>query len=70
MRWRIENEGFNEQKNGDCKMEHKYSRASFIALKNYYQCLQITHIINQLFVLSVTINKISKRDAKITIKYL
>ena len=47
-RWKIENEGFNEQKNTDYNLKHKYSRTSFIATQNYYQCLQIAHLINQL----------------------
>ena len=41
LRWKIENEGFNTQKNGGYGLEHKYSRTSFNAMKNYYQCLQI-----------------------------
>ena len=48
LRWKIENEGFNEQKNGGYNLQHKYSRTSFNASQNYYQCLQIAHIINQL----------------------
>lgn len=48
MRWKIENEGFNEQKNGGYNLQHKYSRKSFNASQNYYQCLQIAHLINQL----------------------
>ena len=48
LRWRIENEGFNDQKNGGYNLGHKFSRVSFNAMKNYYQCLQIAHIINQL----------------------
>jgi len=48
LRWKIENEGFNEQKNGGYNLKHKYSRKSFIATQNYYQCLQIAHMINQL----------------------
>ena len=48
LRWKIENEGFNEQKNSGYNLKHKYSRKSFIATQNYYQCLQIAHIINQL----------------------
>jgi len=48
LRWKIENEGFNEQKNTGYKLCHKYSRKSFNATKNYYQCLQIAHMINQL----------------------
>ncbi len=41
LRWKIENEGFNEQKNGGYNLQHKYSRTSFNVSKNYYQCLQI-----------------------------
>ncbi len=48
MRWKIENEGFNEQKTTKYNLHHKYSRTSFRATQNYYQCLQIAHIINQL----------------------
>jgi hypothetical protein len=48
MRWKIENEGFNEQKNGGYNLKHKFSRNSFNATQNYYQCLQIAHMINQL----------------------
>ncbi|MDO8899417.1 MAG: hypothetical protein Q7V19_17320 [Bacteroidales bacterium] len=48
MRWKIENEGFNEQKNSGYNLGHKYSRKSFNATQNYYQCLQIAHMINQL----------------------
>ncbi len=47
LRWKIENEGFNTQKNLGYAMEHKYSRVSYLALKNYYQLLQIGHMINQ-----------------------
>jgi len=47
-RWKIENEGFNTQKNDDYKASHKYSRTNFNATKNYYELLQIADIINQL----------------------
>jgi len=47
MRWKIENEGFNSQKNGGYKLSHLYSRVSYTAMKNYYQLLQIAHSINQ-----------------------
>lgn len=60
MRWKIENEGFNEQKNTGYNLRHKYSRTSFIATQNYYQCLQIAHTINQLSYKSNTINKLIK----------
>ena len=48
MRWKIENEGFNNQKNSGYNLQHKFSRTSFNASKNYYQLLQIADIINQL----------------------
>lgn len=52
MRQKIENEGFNTQKNLGYDLQHKYSRVSFTATKNYYQCLQIAHLFNQLLELS------------------
>lgn len=47
LRWKIENEGFNIQKNGGYGLEHIYSSHG-TALKNFYLLLQIAHIINQL----------------------
>ncbi|MGD8778424.1 MAG: hypothetical protein PVH88_05630 [Ignavibacteria bacterium] len=35
----IENEGFNEQKNGSYELGHEYSEVSLTAAKNYYQSL-------------------------------
>ena len=64
LRQKIENEGFNTQKNGGYKMEHKYSRVNSLAMKNYYQRLQIGHMINQLCVLSERVkNKLIKWGA-------
>ena len=54
LRWKIENEGFNTQKHLGYGLEHKYARVSWQAAKNYYQCLQIGHLINQLTILSTT----------------
>ena len=48
MRWKIENEGFNTQKNGGYNLQHKFSRQHFGAMQNYYQLLQIAHLIAQL----------------------
>lgn len=48
LRWKIENEGFNNQKNNDYNAMHKFSRKNFNAVKNYYQLLQIADLINQL----------------------
>jgi hypothetical protein len=70
MRWKIENEGFNTQKNGGYNLGHKYSRKSFTAHQNYYQCLQIAHIINQLVEKSVEIVALLKENNKLTLKHL
>jgi|WetSurMetagenome_2_1015567.scaffolds.fasta_scaffold60700_3 hypothetical protein len=48
LRWNIENQGFNDQKNHGYNLEHKYSRNNLNARQNYYQCLQIAHAIVQL----------------------
>ena len=47
LRWKIENEGFNMQKNGGYNMEHIFSE-DIVAAKNFYSLLQISHNINQL----------------------
>ena len=53
LRWLIENEGFNTLKNGGYKMEHKYARKSYRAMKNYFQFMQMAHLINQLMIKSL-----------------
>jgi hypothetical protein len=68
LRWKIENEGFNTQKNQGYNLKHKFSRTSLIAAKNYYQCIQIAHLINQLSILSITFQQLL--SSKITIKHL
>lgn len=52
LRWKIENEGFNSQKNHGYNIQHKFCRKSYLGLKNFYQCCQIGDIINQLVTLS------------------
>lgn len=47
LRWKIENEGFNMQKNGGYGLEHAFSRNP-IAIKNFYLLLQMAHTIGQL----------------------
>jgi len=46
-RWKIENEGFNTQKNGGYELEHAYSTDA-TAMKNFYLLLQIGHLFSQL----------------------
>ena len=47
LRWKIENEGFNVQKNCEYQMQHVYSNQP-IAGKNYYLLMQIAHLLLQL----------------------
>ena len=47
-RWKIENEGFNNQKNGIYDIEHLNSRNSN-AMKNHYLITQIADIVMQLY---------------------
>lgn len=67
LRWKVENEGFNIQKNGGYKLEHKYSRKNLNAMQNYYQCMQIGHMINQLLELS---NRFKQLKSKFTIRHI
>jgi len=46
-RWKIENEGFNIQKNGGFGLEHAYSLGER-QIKNFYLLLQIAHVLVQL----------------------
>jgi hypothetical protein len=47
LRWKIENEGFNLQKNGGFALEHAYSTRPG-PIQNWYLLLQIAHLILQL----------------------
>ena len=47
-RWKIENEGFNEQKNHGLGLCHLFSKKSYTAMKNHYFLTQIGHMIAQL----------------------
>lgn len=49
LRWKIENEGFNTQKNHGYNLEHAYTENEN-ANKNFYFLLQVAHAINQLMV--------------------
>lgn len=46
-RWKIENEGFNTQKNGGYRLEHPYSQ-DWQAAQNFYLLMQVAHLISQL----------------------
>jgi len=47
LRWKVENEGINTQKNGGYEMEHGYGIKDN-AWKNYYLTLQISQLMNDL----------------------
>ena len=46
-RWKIENQGFNAQKNHGFALEHLFSR-NYQAMKNHYYLIQIGHMIAQI----------------------
>jgi hypothetical protein len=62
LRWKIENEGFNTLKNGGYGLEHKWARKSYQALKNYFQFMQMGHLINQLMVKSIVFQETFMKD--------
>ena len=47
LRWKIENEGFNIQKNGGFGLEHAYSYGNW-QIKNLYILMQLAHLLLQL----------------------
>lgn len=69
LRWKIEKQGFDQQKNHGYNICHKYCRKSYLGMKNYYQCCQIAHMINQLVELEKNFDS-NYKPGKITTKYL
>ncbi|HBI60752.1 MAG TPA: hypothetical protein DDY31_06000 [Lachnospiraceae bacterium] len=64
-RWKIENEGFNNQKNGIYKIEHLNSRDA-TAMKNHYLLTQIADILMQLYLSCNKLIKYIKQSIKNT----
>ena len=62
-RWKIENEGFNTQKNIRYYIQHPNSH-DYNAMKNHYLLTQITDILVQLFENGSKIMKAAKKKAK------
>jgi hypothetical protein len=60
QRWKIENQGFNMQKNGGYNLEHVYSNNENAA-QCFYILLQIAHLINQLIEHGNLIENLRKR---------
>ena len=68
MRFKIENEGFNTQKNLGYGLQHKYSRTTNTAMKSYVSLMQIAHLFNQLYELSSLAKPMLA--GKVTVRYL
>ena len=68
-RWKIENEGFNNQKNGIYDIEHLNSRDSS-AMKNHYLITQIADIIMQIYLCYSPIRKEIGQSIKNTSSWL
>ena len=64
-RWKIENEGFNNQKNGIYEIEHLNSR-NRNAMKNHYLLTQISDIIMQVYLAWSPLHKEIKQSIKNT----
>jgi hypothetical protein len=56
IRWKVENEGFNVQKNGGYALEHAYTK-DLTAAKIFYYVLQIAHMLAQLIEKSSLLKK-------------
>jgi hypothetical protein len=70
LRWKIENEGFNAQKNNGYELEHKYCEKSYNGLQNYFSVMQIAHAINQFMEKGTIVTEIRKDRPKETITNL
>jgi len=62
-RWKIENQGFNVQKNSDFNLEHPYSM-DLEKLKAYYFLLQIAHLIFQLLEVGSLLRNVARKVGK------
>jgi hypothetical protein len=68
LRWKIENQGFDVQKHHGYGLGHQFSRKSMLAMKNYYQLMQIAHMFNQLFALSSLLAQV--RESKESLAHI
>lgn len=64
QRWKIENQGFNMQKNGGYGLEHVFSHNDNAA-KCFHLCMQIAHCINQLLEKGGLLGSIQKKYGSI-----
>jgi hypothetical protein len=66
-RWKIENQGFNTQKNSDLNLEHAYSTDPE-KIKAYYYLLQIAHIILQLLEMGSLLQRLARTHGKTVVE--
>jgi len=69
MRWKIENEGVNVQKNHGYEIHHLKS-TNVNAIKNHYLLIQIAHIIRQIYDKGTKVLKSLKLSIKKESKHL
>ena len=69
-RWKIENQGFNTQKNQGYHLQHKFKRRAVPTLHVYYMLLQIAHLINQVVIHSQEVAALLRASPKLTHKFL
>jgi hypothetical protein len=62
-RWRVENEGFNTQKNSGLNLEHAYSHTCWAA---YYFLLQMAHLLLQLVEKGSLLRHLAREQGKRT----
>jgi hypothetical protein len=62
-RWKIENSGFNTQKNGGYELEHVYGKRPEL-MECYYILLQIAHMIWQLVEKGSLLRKVAQKHGK------
>lgn len=63
IRWTVENQGFNAQKNSELNLEHAYSH-NLENAKAYYYLLQIAHILFQLLLFGSLLRRLAQAYGK------
>lgn len=61
-RWRTENQGFNEQKNGGMNLEHAYSEKDHFGA--YYLLMQVAHVLMQLLEKGSLLKQLAREAGK------
>ena len=60
VRFKIENQGFNIQKNSGLNLEHAYS-IGVDTMKSFYYLLQIAHLFTQMFEMGSLLRNLARR---------